>query len=310
VTAALARRRRVPEFTGYRRGSGHMTVGLAEKVIASPRFHRYRGQVQLILTSPPFPLNRRKRYGNLQGDEYKDWLASFAPIFLDLLTPTGSIVLEVGNAWEPKRPVMSTLTIESLLAFLKRGNLNLCQQFIAHNPARLPSPVQWVNIDRVRVKDSFTHIWWMSATDHPKANNRQVLTEYSAQMKALLRRGSYNTGRRPSEHIIGDESFLTDNGGAIASNVLEHSNTMSSDFYRQYCLDQDLPVHPARMPTGISKFFIEFLTSPGDLVLDPFAGSNTTGAVAHALKRKWIAIEADAAYAQGSLGRFLDASTT
>ena len=159
-----------------------MTVGLAEQVIASKRFDKYRGHVQLVLTSPPFPLNRRKRYGNLQGEEYKEWLASFAPIFRDLLTPTGSIVLEVGNAWEPKRPVMSTLTMESLLAFLKGGDLNLCQQFIAHNPARLPSPVQWVNVDRVRVKDSFTHIWWMSPTDHPKANNRQVLTEYSPKM--------------------------------------------------------------------------------------------------------------------------------
>lgn len=284
-----------------------MTVGFAEQVIGSKRFDKYRGHVQLVLTSPPFPLNRRKRYGNLQGTEYKEWLASFAPIFRDLLTPTGSIVLEVGNAWEPKRPVMSTLTMESLLAFLKGGDLNLCQQFIAHNPARLPSPVQWVNVDRVRVKDSFTHIWWMSPTDHPKANNRQVLTEYSPKMKSLLRRGSYNSGRRPSEHIIGDESFLADNGGAIPSNVLEHSNTMSCDFYRQYCLDRDLPVHPARMPSGISKFFIEFLTSPGDLVLDPFAGSNTTGAMAESLQRKWIAIEADATYAEGSLGRFLEA---
>lgn len=293
-----------PQFKGYRRGSGHMIVGLAEEVIASRRFDKYRGQVQLVLTSPPFPLNRRKRYGNLQGDEYKDWLASFAPTFRDLLTPTGSIVLEVGNAWEPKRPVMSTLTVESLLAFLKKGDLNLCQQFISHNPARLPSPVQWVNIDRVRVKDSFTHIWWMSPTDHPRANNRNVLTEYSPRMRALHSRGSYNTGRRPSEHIIGEESFLTDNGGAIPSNVLEHSNTVSCDYYRQYCLERDLPIHPARMPAGITKFFIEFLTSPGDLVLDPFAGSNTTGAMAYTLKRKWIAIEANAEYADGSLGRF------
>jgi site-specific DNA-methyltransferase (cytosine-N4-specific) len=169
--------------------------------------------------------------------------------------------------------------------------------------------VQWVNIDRVRVKDSFTHIWWMSPTDHPRANNRDVLTEYSPRMKALHRRGSYNTGRRPSEHIIGEASFLTDNGGAIPSNVLEHSNTVSCDYYRQYCLDRDLPIHPARMPAGISKFFIEFLTSPGDLVLDPFAGSNTTGAMAHTLNRKWIAIEANPDYAEGSQGRFIRAES-
>lgn len=294
-----------PPFPGYRRGTGRLLVGLAEDIIESKAFQKYRGQVQLILTSPPFPLNRRKRYGNLQGDEYRDWLAAFAPMFRDLLTPDGSIVLEVGNAWEPKRPIMSTLTVESLLAFLKAGELNLCQQFVCNNPARLPSPVQWVNIERIRVKDSFTHIWWMAPTDDPRANNRNVLTEYSPRMRTLLRKGSYNSGRRPSEHVIGENSFLIDNGGAIPSNVLAHSNTISSDSYREYCLDRGLPIHPARMPEGVSEFFIKFLTSPGDLVLDPFAGSNTTGAVANALKRRWLSIEANSDYAMGSLGRFV-----
>src|SRR5205807_20948 len=139
---------------------------------------QYHGQIQLIFTSPPFPLIRKKRYGNLQGDAYKKWLASFAEVFRSLLTPDGSIVMEVGNPWEPGRPVMSTLALEALLEFLKEGNFNLCQQFICYNPARLPAPAEWVNVRRVRVKDSYTHVWWMSPTEQPKADNRRVLKNY------------------------------------------------------------------------------------------------------------------------------------
>jgi len=54
----------------------------------------------------------------------------------------------------------------------------------------------------------------------------------------------------------------------------------------------------------LPRFFIEFLTEPGDLVLDPFAGSNTTGAVAEELRRKWIAIEKNREYAEDSELRF------
>jgi site-specific DNA-methyltransferase (cytosine-N4-specific) len=154
------------------------------------------------------------------------------------------------------------------------------------------------------VKDSYTNIWWMAPSDRPKANNRNVLVEYSDSMKRLLQRQTYNSGRRPSGHDIGDESFLADNGGAIPPNVLAASNTLSSDAYRSYCLMHDLPVHPARMAPEIVEFFVRFLTDEGDLVLDPFAGSNTTGAIAERLGRNWIGIEADYRYIAGSIGRF------
>ena len=59
------------------------------------------------------------------------------------------------------------------------------------------------------------------------------------------------------------------------------------------------------MPMELSSFFIKFLTKPGDLVLDPFAGSNTTGAAAEHLHRRWISVEPNKEYVAGSKGRFL-----
>jgi site-specific DNA-methyltransferase (cytosine-N4-specific) len=49
--------------------------------------------------------------------------------------------------------------------------------------------------------------------------------------------------------------------------------------------------HPARFPEKLPAFFIRFLTEPSDVVLDIFAGSNTTGAAAEAAGRRWLAFE-------------------
>ncbi len=265
-----------------------------------------RSDVQLIFTSPPFPLNRKKRYGNLVGDQYLEWLENLAGPLGNLLSEDGSFVVELGNAWEAGEPVMSTLALKALLKLLEAGGFRLCQQFVVHNPARLPSPAQWVNVERIRVKDAYTNVWWMSRTARPKADNRRVLSGYSPAMKKLLKRQSYNAGARPSEHHIGKTSFLTDNGGAIPPNVLTISNTTSTDPYRQYCKLHELPLHPARMPPELAEFFIRFLTDENDLVLDPFAGSNTTGAVAEHLNRQWLTVEPQCDYIAGSKGRFAD----
>lgn len=288
----------------YRTRLGRMVIGDSSTVLASAYGARYRGKAQLIFTSPPFPLNRKKKYGNMQGEEYVKWLAAFSGSFKDLLTPDGSLVVELGNAWQAGQPTMSTLALKALLNLVEAGGFHLCQQFVCHNPARLPSPAQWVNVERIRVTDAFTHVWWMAPNERPKADNRRVLRQYSSSMLKLLETGKYNAGPRPSEHHIGAKSFLKNNGGAIRSNVLTFTNTAAADDYQRYCKAQEMQKHPARMPSGLAEFFIEFLTEPGDLVVDPFAGSNTTGAAAERLRRKWLSIELNEDYVGGSRGRF------
>lgn len=306
---------------------GSYYVGDATVLLRSPEFEHLKQRVQLIMTSPPFPLNTKKSYGNKNGDQYKEWFIGLATIFSDLLTDDGSIVIEVGNSWLPERPVQSLLHLESLIGFVNHpeAGLRLCQQFICYNPARLPSPAVWVTVKRIRLTDSYTNIWWMSKTDFPKANNRKVTRAYSKGMRSLLERQNYNAGRRPSEHIISQDAFLTDNGGSISHNVLEIepmdknrevrlpnafslSNNSSNDYFMRTCREKHITPHPARMPDGLVAFFVEFLTDPGDVVLDPFAGSNTTGYVAELLKRKWVSVEARQEYVEQSMIRFNDPS--
>ena len=279
-----------------------------EKALCSKKFDKYRNKVDLIFTSPPFPLNRKKKYGNKVGDEYLEWLTDIGELFYEFLSPTGSLVIEIGNSWIKGSPTASLLPIKSLMAIMESCDYHLCQQFIWQNPAKLPSPAQWVNVERIRVKDSFTNIWWLSKSERPKADNRRVLTEYSESMKALLKSGKYNSGLRPSEHNISEKSFLKNNKGAIPSNVITAANTQSSTSYQQFCKDNGYPLHPARMPKALVEFFVKFLTEPGDLVMDPFGGSNTTGYVAEKLNRQWITVEANPDYVFGSVGRFSDVS--
>jgi len=290
---------------------GRLYFGKCEEVLTRSPLTRYKGKVQLIFTSPPFPLNRKKKYGNEQGEAFVKWLSDFAPLFASYLKPRGSIVMEMGNAWEPGRPIQSILALQSLMGFLqnKTAGLRLCQEFIYYNPARLPAPAEWVTVQRIRVKDSFTRLWWMSTSDFPKANNKRVLQPYSDAMKKLLEKRSYNAGKRPSEYSIGAESFFTNNGGSIPPNVLQHSNTLAFDPYLDHCRKNNIKPHPARMPLQVPEFFINFLTTEDDLVLDPFGGSNTTGAVAERLKRRWISIEAQDEYARASAARFTNTSS-
>lgn len=310
---------RVPTLA-YATARGSMYHGRIEEALKQRKIGALKGKVDLIFTSPPFPLVTKKRYGNETGDAYLKWLEGMAPMLSEMLSPTGSIVLELGNAWEKKSPTMSTLPLEALLAFRRAARLHLCQHVICHNPARLPGPAAWVTVNKIRLKDTYTHVWWMSKVERPKADSGKVLIPYSKEMRSLLKRQSYNAGRRPSGHDISATGFLTDRGGAISANVLDFAGNTDripqsllgfagtgwDTIYRAYCKANEVEAHPARMQMELAAFFINFLTDPGDLVMDPFAGSNTTGAAAETLERRWISVEAENRYVIGSKGRFAD----
>jgi len=263
-----------------------------------------QGKVQLIFTSPPFPLVVPKKYGNKIGDEYLNWMADLAPRLTKLLKPNGSLVIEIGNAWDKGIPTMSTLPLKTLMAVAESANLKICQQMVWHNTAKLPGPATWVNIKRERITDSFTHIWWYSPSEHPKASNNRILQPYKDGMVKLLKNQKFNSGTRASGHNISETGFLKENKGAIPSSAILMANTSVDSNYRDWCKKNNVELHPARMPIGLADFFIKFLTTPGDLVLDPFGGSCTTGKSAEELKRKWICTEQNKDYLLGAKGRF------
>ena len=258
--------------------------------------------VDLIMTSPPFGLVRKKDYGNEDAEEYVRWFKPFAREFKRVLKPTGSLVIDIGGAWKKGLPVKSVYQYELLISLVKEFGFFLAQEFFWWNPARLPTPAEWVTVRRIRVKDAVNTIWWLSKTPYPKASNRRVLQPYSESMLNLLKNG-YKPKRRPSGHNISDK-FGRDNGGAIPPNLIALANTESNSAYHRYCKEHGIPEHPAKYPVLLPAFFIQMLTDVGDLVVDPFAGSLTTGEAAELLERKWVCIEKNPEYIRGGLGRF------
>ncbi len=258
--------------------------------------------VALVLTSPPFALRRQKAYGNVADSEYCDWFWPFAQEIHRVLEPQGSFVLDLGGTWKRGSGTRSLYQYELILRLSRL--FFLAQEIYWYNPSKLPTPAEWVTIKRTRIKDAVNTLWWLSKTECPRADNRRVLRPYSRSMHRLLREG-YQTAQRPSQHAIGPH-FRRDNGGAIPPNMLEVANTRSQDHYIHRCRAAGLSIHPARFPRGVPDFLIRFLTEPGQLVVDPFAGSNMTGYVAEQLERRWLSGEINADYVAGSRLRFVD----
>ncbi|MBD2293010.1 site-specific DNA-methyltransferase [Anabaena sphaerica FACHB-251] len=263
--------------------------------------------IDLVMTSPPFALQREKSYGNVEQEEYVDWLFTFCKKVYRVLKPEGSFVIDLGGAYQSKRPVRSLYNYRILIKLCDELDFRLAEEFFWYNPSKLPSPIEWVNKRKIRAKDAVNTIWWLSKTDFPKANVSKVLVPYSDRMKKLQANPEkyYKPKERPSGHEI-SSAFANDNGGAIPANLLQIPNTESNSRYMQLCKAVGIKPHPARFPQKLPAFFIDFLTDPGDIVLDIFAGSNTTGAAAEVVQRNWIAFEQNSSYLAASAFRFMD----
>lgn len=266
--------------------------------------------VNLVITSPPFALLRKKEYGNKEQSEYVEWLASFASVIKEKLRDDGSFVVDLGGAYERGVPVRSLYNFRVLLKFCDDLGFHLAEEFFWFNPSKLPSPTEWVNKRKIRAKDSVNTIWWFSKTEYPKADVSNVLVEYSDRMKKLLEDPDkyYEAKERPSGHQI-SKNFAKDNGGALPSNLLQIANSDSNSPYLKGCKAVGVKAHPARFPGKLPEFFIKMLTEPGDLVIDIFAGSNTTGMIAEHNDRHWIAMEEKREYLATSAFRFLNKSS-
>lgn len=260
--------------------------------------------VNLILTSPPYPLLRQKAYGNLDENAHLTWLIERAAAWKDLLADDGSLFLNTGDCWLPGTPTVSLYQEKLLLALVEDLGYHLAQRLYWENPSKLPAPAEWVTIRRIRLTPSVEQVLWLSKTPFPKADNRAVLRPYSQSMLTTLAAGGTNPGPRPSGHSMAPGAFAADNGGSIPHALLSLPNTSSNDLYARACRQVGLKAHPARFPLALAEFAIKLTTLPDDLVYDPFAGSLTTAAAAENLGRRWIASEQSRTYLEAGRLRF------
>ena len=127
-------------------------------------------------------------------------------------------------------------------------------------------------------KDSVNTVWWFSKSDEPKADVRNVLTPYSDRMRALLKdpkKSSTSRKRRPSwpQHI---ETFWCVEWWSDPI-----KSTANPKCRQQFSLPADMQTSRTRFapwPFDFLPIYLDFssensLTSPGDLIVDIFSGS-------------------------------------
>lgn len=254
----------------------------------------------------------KKAYGNVSKEAYVDWFLGFGREIKRVLTNDGSFVLNIGGSWNRGAPTRSLYHFKLLIALVEDLGFHLAQECFWYNPAKMPVPAEWVSVRRVRVKDSVEYVWWLSKTPNPKANNRNVLRPYGPDMLRLATKGVRATVR-PSGHNITSSFDKIDAGGAIPPNVLDDQaacdllvwgNNSANDAYTKRCKEAGIAIHPARFPPALPGFFVKLLTDHGDLVVDPFAGSNTTGKVAESFGRRWLGMDLVQEYVEASKARF------
>ncbi|WP_375665901.1 site-specific DNA-methyltransferase [Bartonella sp. CL41QHWL] len=87
--------------------------------------------------------------------------------------------------------------------------------------------------------------------------------------------------------------FLSENKGSIPETIWIglSNNANAKDELKKIFINHEVELFNTPKPEHLLQRIIKISTNPGDLVLDSFAGSGTTGAVAHKMGRKWIMIE-------------------
>ncbi len=259
--------------------------------------------ISAIITSPPYPLLHKKDYANqLPEREHVEWLASIFEAAKPKLRQDGSLVLNLGPVWQPGRPTMSLYGERLLIKLCDDLGYHLASKLYWHNPSKMPSPAEWVTVRRIRVTPAVEEIYWLSRSEFPKANNRNVLRPYSERMKQLLAAKGDKAQQRPSGHTLRRGAFQKDCGGSIPHNLITAPNTSSNDAYQRFCRTRGLPIHPARFPVALPDFFIRLLTDPGDIIWDMFGGSLGAAEAAQKLGRKFIINEKARVYCHGGIG--------
>jgi modification methylase len=105
----------------------------------------------------------------------------------------------------------------------------------------------------------------------------------------------------------GEDSKYTFNYRAMKT--LNDELQMRSDWVLPICGGQERlkrnghKAHPTQKPEALLYRIMLASTKPGDVILDPFFGTGTTGAVARRLGRKWIGIERDETYCEVAMER-------
>ncbi len=227
--------------------------------------------VALVITSPPYAMQRKSYYGGISEKDYPNWTLKWVNAFKEKLKNDGSICINIRP--HIKNGEISDYVLKTILLLRENGWIH-CEDMCWYKPDSPPMG----SVKRPR--RAYEMIHWFAKTRNPKCNP-----------KAIGKR-SLRIGFEQTKFAEGNDSYVHKGQNTAKPGIARCNDVIvcgTSKIERRF-------IHPAMFPPDIPEYFIKMLTDKGDLVVDPFMGSGTTGRVAERLERKWKGFEINETY--------------
>lgn len=234
----------------------------------------FKGIADLIVTSPPYADARRRHYGGVHPDAFADWFVTFHQVFWDVLKPSGSLVINIKD--KVVDGVRHRYVWHTIEALCERGWLAI-EDYIWHKPN--PMPGYWPT----RLSDGWEYCFHLAKQKKPFFNHEGVKKPIGDWAETRL--SNLSAGDLSRHNSDNQSGFGRDLSRWVGKETVLPSNVLT------YAVVGKNKTHPAVYPTPLPEFFIKLLCPEHGTVLDPFAGSGTTGIAALSLGRDCILVD-------------------
>ena len=232
------------------------------------------GSVNLIMTSPPYADRRKSTYGGIHPDKYVEWFLPRAAEFKRVLTDDGSFILNIKeNVVGGER---HTYVLELILALRKQGWL-WTDEYIWHKSN--PVPGKWPN----RFRDGWERCLHFTKAKKFKMRQDEVRVPVGDWAQTRLANLS-DTDRQRQDSKTGSGQGRT-MANWVGRDTVYPTNVL---WLAAECANKG---HSAVFPVALPEWFVKLFSDEGDVVLDPFSGSGTTGVACRTLGRRFVGID-------------------
>jgi site-specific DNA-methyltransferase (adenine-specific) len=246
----------------------------------------YVGQVDLLVTSPPYADARHKHYDSVHPDSFVEWFMTFHEPFYNALKPEGSLVINIKD--KVVDGVRHRYVWHMIEALCDRGWYAIDDYIWSKTN---PMPGLWPT----RLRDGWEYCFHLAKSPRPFFNADAVRKPIGSWVDSRLKNLGENDLSR--HNSVNESGFGRDISKWVGKETVLPSNVLTLAVVGKN------KGHPAVFPVDLPLFFIKLLSPDNGLIVDPFGGSGTTGIAALSVGRDCVLIDNNEEYCQEAIRR-------